>query len=81
MNLPRKRDHFESRTKVCFCCLKKDTKCLDLTTKPDIQKLVLEYVDYGYNTDVNSNPTGICIACKVELCNIKVIIIYCNVNK
>ena len=68
-----KRSHGESRTLVCFCCLNKDKKCIDLSSKPALVNLIKEYVDPSFSLKINSNPNGLCNTCKTRLYQKKVI--------
>ena len=67
-----KRNHFESKKVICFACCKKDTKMISLIDNPALIKLVLEFVDCGFNQDLNEHPTGVCRTCKTYLIASKV---------
>lgn len=72
MNLPRSRSHLESKSFVCFCCMVKDVNCYDLRDQTALRKLVIQFVDHGFNPEINSIPTGLCKNCKTHLYNKKV---------
>ena len=62
-----KRSHSASRKIICYCCLCKDLKCFSLETYPSIVLLIKQFIDCGFDLDVNSNPTGVCPQCKKNL--------------
>ena len=62
-----KRSLFASCKIICYCCLCKDLKCFSLETYPSIVLLIKQFIDCGFDLDVNSNPTGVCPQCKKNL--------------
>ena len=67
MNLTRARFYSEHRKVTCFCCLNYDKKCVLLEEKPELVKLVIQFVDHGFNIEINSRPSSSCDTCLKSL--------------
>ena len=61
MNLTRAKFYSEHRKVTCFGFLNKDKKCVLLEEKPEIVKSVIQFVDHGFNIEINSHPSGILV--------------------
>ena len=66
------RNHSDSRQLImCCCCGNKGKNNLVLTTECPQLALVLLYINDLYDITLQSNPTGLCSNCKVNLYKLK----------
>ena len=66
-HLSRIKNHEENRRCVCFGCCDKD-----LSLSESLQLLVKDFIDEGFDPNVNGFPIGLCTKCKAALYNKKV---------